>query len=95
MCLSSTASQIKEGGKKGGISSCFLEREGRYRSKYLKFLEILMYVYVCVCVSAVSISGIPPCGFLLPQSSPYLHSHSTGDNWVSEEIDLKMILLCP
>lgn len=44
-------------------------------------------MYVCVCVSAVSVSGIPPCGFLLLQSSPYLHFHSTGDKCVSEEIN--------
>lgn len=40
----------------------------------------------CVCVSALSVNGVPVCGFLLPQSSPYLPPDSTADKCVSEEI---------
>lgn len=93
MCLSSTASQIKATGKKW--KQLFLRNGGRYRSKYSTFEEILMCV--CVRASAVSVSGVPLCGFLLPQRSPYLHSLSTGDKWVSEEINdftISMLIFC-
>lgn len=69
--------------KKVVVEKGRVDTGGKY--SYRKYEEIL----ACggVCVSALSVIVVPLCGYLLPQSSPYLSPYSTADKCVSEEIN--------